>query len=1129
MEIREVPEVSPPNGGAKSYSHRSHSSSSRGSIKGAVGARKIKNSGSEEQKAPEQQPRISPERPPRPFLKTSFGQRLSAQCGSVFFDTTSYSHQAPLASTTRNHNDHGGQPLVEGSSLGTGGDRTKLRSTGNSHSASGRGSSGLSEADVRGMALVATATPEVPVFRPGSNSQQQQQALKLWGGAIPKQRAIAMVGQLATSSRVSTDTFSFGGGVRDRSSKRDGSPLGRTASTSPAPPVHEQENEKETKVVNKDAGLQLVPPKLEFCDEEKNKPQAVRSSSELELEEARKEMMLMASGLGAALSGRHSQTSLNLAHVKTEVDDQTMILSGAKPGRESSSLPRCSTDILQPAPLSTAADSEAPNLSELGAAQAAKARPSFKNDCGFLKLLPSKRKFEVEHDQASPLQKTASYVLADSENAGLRLSSNSSSGIPPIRKSLLVHLADKPKQVANGVTRNLSNSKERRASCSDQFAAAASAQKPVVGSFMKWMIDVGKGLAKKRCFGSEATAAPSTELGSPVGGLCSSVDLRLESSSKAKDHDLVLSPPLMKRFPDEHAVSPQSMDCTDDGAHHKEASEMQTSGDEQQQRVQQRQRQEQQDGGEHEKSERRRDFSSREEPQASGDGNEGGGNSTNATEGTTRSSGPPEQLKDGKRTKEHASKSLEQQQHQLLKQDQDQDQAQAPAQAQDLLEDRAHASQEEQHLKQEQQDASKSKSGGGEEASFGMWQAASCLIPSQGQQEKSSKLQRSSTGNRSKARNLAAALDGSGDPECSQGMAEFVASMATVKNWVNSSFKPKDKAAISSASRSCSFCGLKGHSVMDCSETLECELKELERRALVLEDMSSEVLDFPCLRCLGMGHLGAQCRFSVTEAASRARENSEMRNWRFMRRNSSNVVNTTIVVKPSVTSVTVPANPSLVLVDHAKASPAASIPPVVWTQSTSLVPQSGNLSIAPLHEPDHKVARAKDQRKNEESPKDNTHKKVGLQRTGTPAKKAAAPQTSETLPSVPKDMLAAIESVRLSRSELWRSMDSPDFNTNVRGFFLRLRFGRWEKDLGGTGYRMARIRGAIRKLGGDDKNMSVSVDLGDMECTVDSQYVSNHSFTEAELVEWWRGRWKAGKRLIPEAELQAKLAQRHNW
>ncbi|EFJ05961.1 hypothetical protein SELMODRAFT_431149 [Selaginella moellendorffii] len=73
------------------------------------------------------------------------------------------------------------------------------------------------------------------------------------------------------------------------------------------------------------------------------------------------------------------------------------------------------------------------------------------------------------------------------------------------------------------------------------------------------------------------------------------------------------------------------------------------------------------------------------------------------------------------------------------------------------------------------------------------------------------------------------------------------------------------------------------------------------------------------------------------------------------------------------------------------------------------------------------------------------------------------------------------------------------------------------------------LSGAIRKLGGDDKNMSVSVDLGDMECTVDSQYVSNHSFTEAELVEWWRERWKAGKRLIPEAELQAKLAQRHNW
>ncbi len=40
-------------------------------------------------------------------------------------------------------------------------------------------------------------------------------------------------------------------------------------------------------------------------------------------------------------------------------------------------------------------------------------------------------------------------------------------------------------------------------------------------------------------------------------------------------------------------------------------------------------------------------------------------------------------------------------------------------------------------------------------------------------------------------------------------------------------------------------------------------------------------------------------------------------------------------------------------------------------------------------------------------------------------------------------------------------MDSPDLGARVKGFFLRLRFGRLEAQHGGTGYRMARIKGSI--------------------------------------------------------------------
>jgi hypothetical protein len=40
-------------------------------------------------------------------------------------------------------------------------------------------------------------------------------------------------------------------------------------------------------------------------------------------------------------------------------------------------------------------------------------------------------------------------------------------------------------------------------------------------------------------------------------------------------------------------------------------------------------------------------------------------------------------------------------------------------------------------------------------------------------------------------------------------------------------------------------------------------------------------------------------------------------------------------------------------------------------------------------------------------------------------------------------------------------VDSPDLGARVKGFFLRLRFGRWEAQRGGTGYRMARIKGSM--------------------------------------------------------------------
>lgn len=107
-------------------------------------------------------------------------------------------------------------------------------------------------------------------------------------------------------------------------------------------------------------------------------------------------------------------------------------------------------------------------------------------------------------------------------------------------------------------------------------------------------------------------------------------------------------------------------------------------------------------------------------------------------------------------------------------------------------------------------------------------------------------------------------------------------------------------------------------------------------------------------------------------------------------------------------------------------------------------------------------------------------------------------------------------------------MDSPDLGARVKGFFLRLRFGRLEAQHGGTGYRMARIKGAVKKSA-VGQTMVISVDLGASECNVDGQYVSNQAFKEVELAEWWREAWMKGKTVGLESEIHLMLSERQRW
>ncbi|VAH64627.1 unnamed protein product [Triticum turgidum subsp. durum] len=116
-------------------------------------------------------------------------------------------------------------------------------------------------------------------------------------------------------------------------------------------------------------------------------------------------------------------------------------------------------------------------------------------------------------------------------------------------------------------------------------------------------------------------------------------------------------------------------------------------------------------------------------------------------------------------------------------------------------------------------------------------------------------------------------------------------------------------------------------------------------------------------------------------------------------------------------------------------------------------------------------------------------------------------------------VFGALQRLRLSRSDIIRWLASPIMHTTLDGFFLRLRFGKWEEALGGTGYHVARINGAL------DRNR-LSVTIRNSTCQVDSRFVSNHGFHEDELKAWWSAAMKGGWKLPSDEELSKKLRER---
>ncbi|XP_051127684.1 uncharacterized protein LOC127249097 isoform X2 [Andrographis paniculata] len=124
------------------------------------------------------------------------------------------------------------------------------------------------------------------------------------------------------------------------------------------------------------------------------------------------------------------------------------------------------------------------------------------------------------------------------------------------------------------------------------------------------------------------------------------------------------------------------------------------------------------------------------------------------------------------------------------------------------------------------------------------------------------------------------------------------------------------------------------------------------------------------------------------------------------------------------------------------------------------------------------------------------------------------------------EALHAIIKLRLSRGDVIRWMNSNESLSRLNGYFLRVRLGSSDAGLTGTGYYAARITGnTIERIGHKSKK-TILVDVGGIQSSVGSQYVSNHDFLEDEVKAWWSRVVNTGSSIPSLAELNSKFNER---
>ncbi|XP_054820688.1 uncharacterized protein LOC129319616 [Prosopis cineraria] len=300
--------------------------------------------------------------------------------------------------------------------------------------------------------------------------------------------------------------------------------------------------------------------------------------------------------------------------------------------------------------------------------------------------------------------------------------------------------------------------------------------------------------------------------------------------------------------------------------------------------------------------------------------------------------------------------------------------------------------------------------------------------------------------------------------------------------------------------KTCMFCGTRGHQLHDCSEIAESELEALQKNISSYGKL--EELPCLCIRCFQPNHWAISCPTSVQIGQH------DMK----------------------VSALVNDCSPNETNFNSGKEETARPLP----SEVDYLLPGGAiNAGIDPEANQNLDLK----QSSNEMIPSENIGSRVLIKEVfGSSSMECRLKGSSMTSPygfigrqisDKTKRIFDAVKKLRLSRTEILKWINSHMSISNLDGFFLRLRLGKWEEGLWRSGYVVASINESQRQSPQQKARRSISVTVGGIKCMVESQYISNHDFLEEEIMAWWDATSKAGNNIPSEEDLIEKVKKKH--